>query len=222
MYAVDVVAVDRRSVVSVPTLPGRPAMRENVKALRDVGLNRVHSEVLAVRGDRLVLQRVVFSTDDGREMTTLGLNEWDRRQGRPPRGVRRGRARRGGDRARRAVPRGEGAHPHDAPRVGENFIAALNSRGLDGLAHSAPPTTSYRPRQVVGFRSTATSSSRTTELPRGDPTAFVVHLALCRGPPRPRAPSNLGTRPERREFSPRPHTVRRLRGRSGHDSRVPS
>ena len=77
MYAVDVVAIDRRTTVSVPTLHGRAAMRENVEALRDVGFNRVRSEVLAVRGDRLVLQRVVFSTDDGREMTTLGLNEWD-------------------------------------------------------------------------------------------------------------------------------------------------
>ena len=77
MYAVDVVAVDRRSVVSVPTLHGRAAIRENLEALRDVGLNRVRAEVLAIRGDRLVLQRIVFSTADGREMTTLGLNEWD-------------------------------------------------------------------------------------------------------------------------------------------------
>ena len=76
MYAADVVALDRRSVVSVPTLHGRDAVRDNIQALRDVGFNRVRSESLAVRGERLVLQRVTFSTDDGREMTTLGLNEW--------------------------------------------------------------------------------------------------------------------------------------------------
>jgi ketosteroid isomerase-like protein len=77
MYAVDVVAVDRRSVVSVPILRGRAAIRENLEALHGVGLDRVSGEVLAVRGDRLVLQRIVFSTADGREMRTLGLNEWD-------------------------------------------------------------------------------------------------------------------------------------------------
>ena len=47
-----------------------------MRALRDVGFNRIRSEVLAVRGDRLLLQRVAFSTDDGRELTTLGVNEW--------------------------------------------------------------------------------------------------------------------------------------------------
>ena len=76
MYAVDVVAVDRRSVVSAPTLRGRSAIRDNLKALRDVGLDRFRSEPLAVRGDRLVLQRVAFSTDDGREMKTLSVHEW--------------------------------------------------------------------------------------------------------------------------------------------------
>ena len=76
MYAVDVVAVDRRSVVSAPTLRGRPAIRDNLKALRDVGLDRFRSEALAIRGDRIVLQRVAFSTADGREMKTLSVNEW--------------------------------------------------------------------------------------------------------------------------------------------------
>jgi hypothetical protein len=77
MYALDVVAVDRRSVVSAPTLQGRAAIRENLEALREVGLDRVRSQVLAIRGDRLVLQRIFFSTADGREMISLGLNEWD-------------------------------------------------------------------------------------------------------------------------------------------------
>ena len=77
MYAIDVVAIDRRSVVSVPILRGRAEIRENLAALRDVGFTRVRAEVIAVRGDRLVLHRHVFSTDDNREMKTLGLNEWD-------------------------------------------------------------------------------------------------------------------------------------------------
>ena len=62
MYAVDVVAIDRRTTISLPTLHGRPAMRDNVQALRDVGFNRLRSDVLAVRGNGLVLQRVQFST----------------------------------------------------------------------------------------------------------------------------------------------------------------
>ena len=69
---------DRPAVCRLaPTLRGRATIRENLEALRDVGLNHFRAEVLAVRGDRLALQRVVFSTADGREMTTLGLNEWD-------------------------------------------------------------------------------------------------------------------------------------------------
>ena len=133
MYATDVVAIDRRSTVSLPTLRGRAAIRDNVQALRDVGFDRLRSEVIAVRGDHLVLQRVAFSTADGREMTTLGLNDWNH-----------------GQVVRRVVfdedaldeafaelderyHAGEGAGQAPMLRVGTQFIADLNAQHWAGL-----------------------------------------------------------------------------------------
>ena len=58
---------DRRIVVSMPTAHGRDDYLASVRAIFDAGFTDITYEPLAVRGDRLMLTRAAFRTDDGDE-----------------------------------------------------------------------------------------------------------------------------------------------------------
>jgi hypothetical protein len=75
--AENVVRFDTRRSVATPTLEGRAAFIENVRAIYDV-FDSLVLEPLAIRGDRVALFRVTLSRD-GFAATMLGVYETDER-----------------------------------------------------------------------------------------------------------------------------------------------
>lgn len=66
MLAEDIFDDDRRRVVNAGTLRGRDDVIADVSALADIGATNVASEVIALRGARLVLSRARYSGNDER------------------------------------------------------------------------------------------------------------------------------------------------------------
>jgi len=66
MLAEDIFDDDRRRVVNAGTLRGRDDVIADVSALADIGAKNVASEVIAIRGARLVLNRARYSGSDER------------------------------------------------------------------------------------------------------------------------------------------------------------
>ncbi|WKG04227.1 BTAD domain-containing putative transcriptional regulator [Mycolicibacterium sp. HK-90] len=63
---------DRRRVVNTGIRRGRDAVLTEIKALADIGGQRLTSEVIAIRGERLALRRTHFSGSDDREAYHVG------------------------------------------------------------------------------------------------------------------------------------------------------
>jgi hypothetical protein len=80
IFAEDICLDDRRRVVGA-SFVGREATIANMQASADTGVKNVTSTVLAIRGDRLSLQRVVISGRDNRpdafRTEALGITEVD-------------------------------------------------------------------------------------------------------------------------------------------------
>ncbi|OBG99377.1 hypothetical protein A5698_10225 [Mycobacterium sp. E136] len=68
---------DRRQVVSSPLLRGRDDEIANLQAMADIGVTRVSSAVIAVRGQRLALSRTRFSGADDFHADVLDVVEID-------------------------------------------------------------------------------------------------------------------------------------------------
>ncbi len=67
MLASDIFDDDRRRVVNAGTLRGRDDVIADVSSLADIGAKNVASEVIAIRGARLVLSRARYSGSDERQ-----------------------------------------------------------------------------------------------------------------------------------------------------------
>ena len=64
MMAEDFVSDDRRRVISTGILVGRDAVEATLRAGSDVGYENMTSTVIAIRGERLLIDRLRFSGRD--------------------------------------------------------------------------------------------------------------------------------------------------------------
>jgi hypothetical protein len=73
----DYVHIDRRSIVGLPDLDGAGFI-ESLRIGHEAGLEQLDRQVVARRGDRLVLSGVTTRFADGSEKQYLVLIQWDR------------------------------------------------------------------------------------------------------------------------------------------------
>lgn len=67
LLAAEAYTDDRRRVVNTGVIRGRDAVVHEIQALADIGGRELTSEVIAIRGERLVLRRTRYSGSDDRE-----------------------------------------------------------------------------------------------------------------------------------------------------------
>ena len=138
ILADDIAIDDRRRVVNAGIRHGRDAEIENMRAVAELGVTNITSDVIATRGERLVLLRILCSgATSGPRLPRRGARRRRDRHRRPDRGNRHVRPRRHRRRLRGArcpILAGEAAaHAHTWSVIAEAY-AAFNR-------HELPATT---------------------------------------------------------------------------------